>query len=253
MAAKIRLSERMQMIASHVASGDRAADIGTDHGYIPVWLISSGVTDKVILTDVNEGPLEKAAGNFERYLPGFRPEMRRGNGLEVLEPGEADDIIIAGMGGILISKILDAGSDVASAASKLVLQPRNHSFSLRHYLRGLEGFTTVCEEIAVEDRRYCEIITVKRKDLLTDAEKELAAAVTELEKELGLGERIYDELPVMYALSGRYPEYIEYKCRTEQQVIDNIAANGHSEHADMRKKRAEESLDAFSKIGAAAR
>ncbi|MGI6206083.1 MAG: class I SAM-dependent methyltransferase [Anaerovoracaceae bacterium] len=253
MAGKIKLSERMQMIASHVSPGSRTADIGTDHGYIPVWLISSGVTDKVILTDVNEGPLKKAAASFRRYLPEVKPDLRQGYGLDVVSPGEADDIIIAGMGGILISKILSRGAGVVKTAGTLILQPRNHSFSLRSYLRRLGDFTVVSEEIAVEDKRYCEIITVRRNDLMNSFEREKAEEAGRLEARLGLGERIYDELPVMYAVTGGYDEYINHKCQTEQLVIDNITANGCSEHADRRKLRAEKRLEAFRRIGDAAK
>ncbi|MDD6255077.1 MAG: class I SAM-dependent methyltransferase [Eubacteriales bacterium] len=252
MSSKIKLSERMQTIADHIREDDRTADIGTDHGYIPIYLISSGITDRVILTDINEGPLTKAAANFEHYLPGFKPDLRIGDGLSAVSPGEADDIIIAGMGGILISKILARGSETASKAGMLILQPRNHSSSLRHFLRNNENFTIVSEEIAVEDRRFCEIITAKRTGLLNSREKETESIVKELEKKLGFSEKIYDELPVMYALTGKYRDYLDYKCRLEQLVIDNINENGRSAHAEAGKKRAEERLSAFSEIRKAA-
>ena len=61
---EFQLSERLLTIASHVSAGETVADIGTDHGYIPIWLLSHGITQNVILTDVNEGPLRKAQGNL---------------------------------------------------------------------------------------------------------------------------------------------------------------------------------------------
>ena len=132
-----RLTERLQMIAAHVEQGECVADIGTDHGYIPIRLLSEGIAGRVILTDLREGPLLKARKNFRRWLPDLEPEFRQGAGLSVLKPGEADVLIIAGMGGILISRILAAHPEIVNTASRLVLQPRNHAFTLRAYLRGL--------------------------------------------------------------------------------------------------------------------
>ncbi len=244
----VQLTERLQMIASHVAADETVADIGTDHGYIPIWLLSEGVTDRVILTDINEGPLRKARKNFQKWLPDIEPELRQGPGLSVLRPGEADVLMIAGMGGILISRILEADPEIVGTASRLVLQPRNHSFTLRKCLRGLEQFVITKEQIAVEVRHYCEIITLTRRDRMSEEQCRMAEQIAGLEERLGLEERIYDELPVAHALTGKYPDYLEHKCRTERQVIERILTNGRSDYADSRRRRAEHRLAAFQKI-----
>lgn len=243
-----QLSDRLLAIASHVLQGETVADIGTDHGYIPIWLLYYGITDKVILTDLKEGPLIKAGNNFRKWLPDIKPDLRQGAGLSVLKPGEADTILIAGMGGILISRIMSDHPEIVDSASRLVLQPRNHAFTLRKYLRGMENFITTEEQIVPEAGRYCEIITITRKDLASDKERLRSSQVADLEKQLGLDESIYDEVPLLYALTGRYRDYLEYKRRTEIQVIENILAHGRSEYADSRRKRAEYRMDAFGKL-----
>ena len=245
-----QLSDRLQTIASHISEGESVADIGTDHGYIPIWLLSRGITDKVILTDINKGPLEKALGNFRKWMPAFTPELRQGSGLSVLKPGEADDIIIAGMGGILIGRILEAHPEVVNSADRLILQPRNHSFTLRNQLRRLQGFVITDEEIALESGKNCEIITLTRRKAASDSELRRAEQIQELEARLGLEERIYDEVPVMYALYSdrRYHDYLELKSRAEIRVIESILSHGRSDYADSRRHRAEERLRAFRKI-----
>ena len=245
---EFQLSERLKMIASHVSSGETAADIGTDHGYIPIWLLLSGVTDRVILTDIHEGPLQKARNNFRKWLPDIVPDIRKGPGLSVLNPGEADVLMIAGMGGILISRILEEHPEIVGTSSRLVLQPRNHTFTLRRYLRGLRGFVVTDEQVAVEAGRYCEIITLIRRDLASRSILRMEETIAAVEAEMDLDHRIYDEVPVMYALTGEYPDYLEYKCKVESQVISNILAHGRTEYADRRRQRAESRLAAFQRI-----
>lgn len=247
---EFQLSERLLTIASHVSAGETVADIGTDHGYIPIWLLSHGITQNVILTDVNEGPLRKAQGNFLKWLPDREPVLRQGSGLSVLLPGEADDIIIAGMGGILISRILEADPDIVNSTARFILQPRNHSFTLRNALRDMDHFIITDEQLAMESGKYCEIITLTRKEAATDEEIQRAAKAAELEDSLGLERRIYDEVPVMYALKKdrQYYHYLELKCRTEIRVIESILSHGHSDHAENRRHRAEYRMKAFRKI-----
>ncbi len=245
---EIQLSERLQTIASHVATGETVADIGTDHGYIPISLLSKGITSRVILTDIHEGPLLKARGNFRKWLPEVEPDLRQGPGLSVLQPGEADVLIIAGMGGILISRILDEHPDIVHSASRLVLQPRNHAFTLREYLRKMNRFLVSEEQIVLEVRHYCEIITLTRRDLASDEEIRMAKQTVELETKMGLDQRIYNEVPVMHVLTGNYRDYLDHKCRTEQQVIRRILEHGRTDYAESRRQRAESRMNAFRTI-----
>ena len=134
---KLKLTDRMQVIADLVNDGEIVADIGTDHGYIPLWLLINGRCSDVILADINQGPLDRAAANAAVYLEhenAAKLDMRLGSGIEVLENGEADTVIIAGMGGILIRDILSHDIAKTRSLKKLILQPRNNSDELRRWI-----------------------------------------------------------------------------------------------------------------------
>ena len=153
----IKLTERLRMIAENISDNESAADIGTDHAYLPIWLMQRNPDRKVVLTDVSGGSLKKAKDNCA--LCGFpKADLRRGDGLDALGGGEVDCAVIAGMGGLLITDILSW--DIAKTVSikKYVFQPRNNSGALRMWLYG-NGFDIVREQIAEEAGRYCEIIT----------------------------------------------------------------------------------------------
>lgn len=144
-------------LAGEVQSGDRVADIGTDHGLLPIFLCENRIASHVILCDINSGPLEKARENIARFGADLS-DLRQGDGLSCISPGEADTIIIAGMGGILIAGILCAGSDTARSAKRLVLQPRSKPEILRRFLRE-NGYFIIRESLVLERGDICQIIT----------------------------------------------------------------------------------------------
>ena len=152
------LTPRLNCIINYVNSAV-AADIGTDHAYIPIELIRSGRAKRVIASDVKKGPLEIAEGNIKKYGLSDKIETRLGSGISVLDRGEADTVIIAGMGGELICEILKADLDKARE-SKLIIQPMNAQYELRRFL--LEnGFTIEKEDIENEKHRVYNILIVK--------------------------------------------------------------------------------------------
>ncbi|MGM9937652.1 MAG: tRNA (adenine(22)-N(1))-methyltransferase [Candidatus Ornithomonoglobus sp.] len=152
------LTPRLNCIINYV-NADTAADIGTDHAYVSIELIRSGRAKRVIASDVRKGPLDIAKGHIEKYGLCGRIETRLGGGLSVLEPGEADTIIIAGMGGELIEEIIRQDEAIARA-SQLILQPMNSQYELRKYL--LEnGFTIEKEDIECEGHRVYNLLIVK--------------------------------------------------------------------------------------------
>ena len=107
----VKLSARLAAVAALVEPGSRVADVGTDHGYIPIYLVQTGIADRAIAMDVRSGPLERARAHVDRLPPGCREriETRLSDGLKALSPGEADTVVIAGMGGELMIRILDEG------------------------------------------------------------------------------------------------------------------------------------------------
>ncbi len=95
-----------------VSPGCRLADVGTDHAYIPIYLMQNGVIPQAVAMDINQGPLLRATENIRRYGLTGRIETRLSDGLEKLQAGEADTILIAGMGGLLMVRILENGQGV---------------------------------------------------------------------------------------------------------------------------------------------
>ena len=106
-----KLSDRLQLIADQITKGETMADIGTDHGFLPINLWETGICSKVIMTDISEPSLRKAKGYAGAYQFGSDMDFRVGNGLQVLDKGEVDTVVIAGMGGILMTEILGEDLD----------------------------------------------------------------------------------------------------------------------------------------------
>ena len=129
-----QLDARLQMCADFVPPGAGLADIGTDHAYLPVWLCKSGKIPKAIAADIGQGPLQSAGESIARYQAQDRIETRLSDGLAAFSPGEADTIVIAGMGGELIARILGAAPWVKNPSVTLILQPMTAVRELRLFL-----------------------------------------------------------------------------------------------------------------------
>ncbi|MCR8744989.1 tRNA (adenine(22)-N(1))-methyltransferase [Romboutsia lituseburensis] len=168
----MKLTDRLLKIASLVTKGKKVADIGTDHGYIPVYLLNKGDIDYAILADVNKGPLENAKKEIRHNGLMDKVDLRLGSGIEVLEKNEVDEIIIAGMGGILISELLEAKKEVAHSLDKLILQPMQAQNELRKYLLN-NGYEILDEVLVKEDFRLYEIIIAKYTSKNTQVEDEI--------------------------------------------------------------------------------
>lgn len=152
------LTPRLNCILKYI-NCDTAADIGTDHAYIAMEIIKKGLAKRVIASDLNKGPLDIAVSNINKNGLENKIEARLGSGISVLSPGEAENIIIAGMGGELIAEIIKNNIEVARK-SKLILQPMNEQYLLRKFLHE-KGFTIEKEDIECEGHRVYNIIIVK--------------------------------------------------------------------------------------------
>lgn len=147
------------------------ADIGTDHGFLPVYLSENGISPHVVLADASSGSLDKARENCRKEAPDAAFDFRLGNGLEVLSSGEVDVVVIAGMGGILIAEILAADPKKTRSFGRFILQPRNNIGRLRAYLLS-HGFVIVKEQLVRERKFICEILTAEP---VVASERETAA------------------------------------------------------------------------------
>lgn len=149
----MQLSKRLQAVANLVTPGKRLADIGTDHGYVPIWLYEQGRIPSALAMDLREGPLQRAKEHIRMHGLDEKIKTRLSDGLEKLLPGEADSIVIAGMGGMLVVKILTQGQAVLDSIQELILQPQSDLDAVREYLHRT-GFVIVQEEMVFEEGKY---------------------------------------------------------------------------------------------------
>lgn len=150
----MNLSKRLSTVSNMVINCDTACDIGCDHGYVSIDLVNRNVARRVIACDINEGPLLAASENIAAAGLSDRIETRLSDGLHKVTTTDKPDVIIAaGMGGQLMSKILDEGKEVVKGASQLVLQPQSELFLVRKWLRQ-NGYTIVREEILTDASKY---------------------------------------------------------------------------------------------------
>lgn len=135
------LDSRLSLAASFVRDGATVADIGTDHAYLPIYLLLTGKAKAAIAADINEGPLERAAVNCRRYGVSDKMTLCLSDGLKKLPLSEkcVSDIIICGMGGELIASIIDGSDYTKNENVRLILQPMSQAARLREYLCR-EGF-----------------------------------------------------------------------------------------------------------------
>ena len=166
----IKLSNRLLAVAKQVDKDARVADIGTDHGYLAVYLTINNISDYVIATDRAKGPLTSATQLVELLSLDTKIDTRLGDGLDVLSPGEADTICIAGMGGMTMIDILQSHPEIVGSVKKLILQPQRGASKVRRYLME-NGMRITCEDIAEDDGFYYVVIVAEQGEMeLTEDE-----------------------------------------------------------------------------------
>jgi len=153
----INLKGRLQKVASMVGRCSKPADIGTDHAYLPIYLVQSGICPMAIATDNKKGPLRKAEKNIIKYHVQDKIELRYGDGLTPVKDERCDVIIIAGMGGVLIRDIIEKSVDTAKKADLLIMQPMYAEEALREFLLR-HGFNIIEESLAKHEGRIYPVI-----------------------------------------------------------------------------------------------
>ena len=149
----MQLSQRLSSVASMVTAGNCLADVGTDHGYVPIYLYERNIIPHAIAMDVNKGPLERATLHIAESGMKEAIETRLSDGLAALKPGEADSVVIAGMGGPLIIRILSAYPETTESLKELILQPQSEIPEVRIWLYE-NGYEIVEEHMVFEDGKY---------------------------------------------------------------------------------------------------
>lgn len=160
----MQLSIRLEAILQQIRPGRVLADIGTDHGYLPVELIRRGVCDQALACDVRSGPLERARAHVTEARLDSRIHLRLSNGFEQIEPGEVDGAILAGMGGMLIRDILLAESrrpkNILRQLEQLVVQPQSDYEAVRRTLHAL-SFQIAAESLVIDRDQYYWILVCR--------------------------------------------------------------------------------------------
>lgn len=204
---------RLECIKSMVSTCKVAADIGTDHGYVAEMLLTDKICDRVIATDINKGPLNRAIVHLTSVNLNSKCDFRLGSGLTVLKENEVDAIIIAGMGGELIADIIETSKNIAMNAQQLILQPMTTGDKLRQYLYE-NGFTIVDENIVKELHHYYFIIKAvpsKNNEINDDIYYEFSKIVLEKKE------------PLM-------TEYMNKLLNINENIIRSIEKNNNSDY-----------------------
>lgn len=156
----MELSKRLKRIAEHVDKCESVADIGTDHGYIPIYLVKEGICEKAIASDINKGPIEKAKVNVAFEGVSNKIKCLLGPGLNPLKVGEVNGVILAGMGGNLTRDILLADMEKVKRYDFIILQPAQNPEVLREFLYK-NDYEIIDEDLIKDEGRFYELFKVK--------------------------------------------------------------------------------------------
>lgn len=207
----MELPRRLAAVAAFVPRGSVPADIGTDHALLPISLVESGTCPKAIATDLNEGPFLAAKRALEQIGLQAKISLRRGNGLTPLQPGEAQVIVIAGMGGSTIRGILAGSKAILDGAGRLILQPMSDAGDLRLWLCA-SGWKIADETLIEEDGRVYTVIAA-----------EPGREIDQDPLHLELGPRLLEKKDPL--LGG----YLERIVAGYRQVLDGLARSSSDE------------------------
>lgn len=220
----VQLSKRLQAVAGLAGEAEVVADVGTDHGYIPLYLVGFGKAKRAIAMDVNEGPLLRAREHIRQYHMEGRIETRLSDGLDALRPGEAQAIVVAGMGGALMMRILSEGERVARAAKRLVLQPQSELPAFRRFL-ALHGYRITDEEMVYEDGKFYSMMAAKWTQ---EGDREALQAMAEADYKYG---------PLL--LKRNHPVLRLYLLRQKEQKQGILQKLGQNARQDVKVRRAQ--------------
>ena len=156
------ISERLKAVAGMVTKGKKVADIGTDHGYVPIYLVENSICSKVYAMDINEGPLKIADKNIAIHGLNYKIETIQSNGMDKLKDNMVDGAIISGMGGDLIVDILSRGKNI-KGIKELVLSPHKRVDLVRKYLLK-NNWEIIDEKMLIDSGKYYTIIKALKND-----------------------------------------------------------------------------------------
>lgn len=219
----MQLSKRMQAVANLITPGDSLADVGTDHGYIPIYAVEEKIVERAIAMDINRGPIERAASHIAEHGLEAYIETRCCDGVADLKAGEVQTVVIAGMGGGLMQKILEEGCEVLATVSEVILQPQSEIEKFRYYLAE-NGWYIEKKDMVFEDGKYYPMMRAVHGNMeISDV----------LFGKFGIY-LLKDQNPVL-------KDYLNKSLETNQMILQQLYDNGRTED-DVRVKEIKEEM-----------
>jgi tRNA (adenine22-N1)-methyltransferase len=227
----MQLSKRLHAVASLVTPGNRVADVGCDHAYTSIYLVEKAISTHVIAMDVNQGPIERAKDNIEKYGYSNQIDTRKSNGLEKLRENEADSILIAGMGGALMIQILEEKYELVKQVKELILQPQSEINKVRQKLQDW-GFLIVQENMVIDDGKYYMMMRAIPGAIVQEPQ------MYELSKQ----EHFYYGRLLLEERNLVLQDFLRWDLGLCENILRGLEAE-HSENAKAREKEMQEKID----------
>ena len=219
----MELSKRLQAVADLVSEGQIVADVGTDHGYIPIYLLEANKCEKAIAMDVNQGPLLRAQEHIAEHGLTQKIQVKLSDGVQGLSVGECDCVVVAGMGGALAVKIMDEGRAIFKNLKEFVLQPQSELAKVRQYLCQNE-YCVIAEDMVLEDGKFYPMMKVTNG---------LSNPYSNVELCYGR-ELLAQKHPVLKM-------FLEKEVQTKEMILRNLESES-GEHIENRKKELRDEL-----------
>ncbi len=218
----MNISKRLSRLAGMVTEGSRLADVGTDHGYVPLCLCGEGKIPSAVAMDIRKGPLERARthireAGLENYI-----ETRLSDGLSELKAGEADTVLIAGMGGALTERILEEGKEVLGTVRELILQPQSEIWKVRLWLKE-NGWVIRREDIVLDEGKYYPMFRAMKGCPEDYSERELLYGKSALQQSPGVLE-----------------EFLQFRLENARKIQAGLPRKTEGEEEPRIRKRREE-------------
>lgn len=229
----MQLSLRLSAIADMVTTGNRLVDVGCDHGYLPVYLIQQKKIPSAIAMDVRKGPLSRAKEHIRQYGLEEYIQTRLSDGLENLKAGEGDTLVIAGMGGPLMERILTDGQSVRDSFSEMILQPQSDIPHFRRFIQS-QGFQIVEEKMVEEEGKFYPMMRVVRTCPEGDGNENLGSEAAPYTLEEAFGKFLLKEHnPVLY-------RYLLREERIRADILKQLQAAPQAEAVTARIREVKE-------------
>lgn len=251
-----KLSKRLQAAADFVTVGSCAADIGTDHGFLPIYLIQSGKCPRAVAMDIRKGPLERAQEHIAAAGLEHQIRVRLSDGMRELKKGEADSVVMTGMGGLTVLHILDDAQEMLADFREIILEPQSDIAKVRSYAREHQMYIDK-EDLVYEAGKFYPVLHVavqpRQKERMCQAEQQMYQILLEKLQDTKRTDDLFDQYggcligsghPVLLKMLERDEKRdLEILCGLEQGIRAAGEKQGAKETLQVRKKEVQLRLE----------